>query len=95
MVKKIHCAVNLPSSIAKSPSTLFFSLHPRSIGIEGAVLVDVMQDKGVSIPKMEAYIQRLRRGDGASCAEVVCPRLLDFWKVKEKGALWKRRRELQ
>lgn len=53
-------------------------------------MVDVMQDKGISTPKMEAYIQRLRRGDGASCAEVVYPMLLDFWKVQEKEALWKK-----
>lgn len=52
-----------------------------SIGLDGAVLLEVMQDRGVSTKKMEAYAQRLRRGEGSTGADLVRPHLLDFWQV--------------
>ncbi|CAM9256179.1 unnamed protein product [Ascophyllum nodosum] len=62
--------------------------HCLGIGLEGAILVQVMQDKGISTSGMEAYTQSLRRGDGASCADVVNPRLLDFWQCCESGLVF-------
>lgn len=41
-----------------------------------------MQDRGVSTRKMEGYAQRLRRGEGSTGADLVRPRLLDFWQVR-------------
>lgn len=52
-----------------------------SVGLDGAVLLEVMQDRGISTHKMEAYAQRLRRGEGGTGADLVRPRLLDFWQV--------------
>lgn len=45
-------------------------------------MVEVMQDRGVSTRKMEGYAQRLRRGEGGTGADLVRPRLLDFWQVR-------------
>ncbi|CAM9798879.1 unnamed protein product, partial [Pylaiella littoralis] len=59
-----------------------------SIGLDGAVLVEVMQDRGVSTRKMEGYAQRLRRGEGSTGADLVRPRLLDFWQCCESGLLF-------
>lgn len=55
-----------------------------SIGLDGAVLVEVMKDRGVSTSKMEGHVQRIRRGDGATGADPVYPRLLDFWQVARR-----------
>lgn len=52
-----------------------------SIGLDGAVLIEVMQDGGVKTEKLEGSVQRLRRGEGAKGADPVYPRLLDFWQV--------------
>lgn len=62
--------------------TLHLSLALGSIGLDGAVLVEVMQDRGLSTLHMEGYAQRLRRGEGSTGADLVHPRLLDFWQVK-------------
>lgn len=43
--------------------------------------MEVMQDRGVSTSKMEGHAQRIRRGDGATGADPVYPKLLDFWQV--------------
>eukprot|EP00904_Undaria_pinnatifida_P002728 jgi/Undpi1/12456/HiC_scaffold_5.g02127.m1 len=59
-----------------------------SIGLDGAVIVEVIQERGVSTLRMEAYAQRLRRGDGAKGANPVYPRLLDFWQCCESGLLF-------
>lgn len=61
---------------------IFFDVH--SIGLDGAVIVEVMQERGVSTLAMEGYAQRLRRGEGAKGADPVYPRLLDFWQVRRE-----------
>jgi len=56
-----------------------------SIGLDGAVLIEVMRDRGVSTHRMEGYAQRLRRGEGGTGADLVRPRLLDFWQVRRRA----------
>lgn len=60
----------------------FQRADPDSFGLDGAVLVEVMQDKGIDTTNMEGFVQQLRRSEGAVTADPVCPRLLNFWQVK-------------
>ncbi|CAB1119188.1 unnamed protein product [Ectocarpus sp. CCAP 1310/34] len=55
--------------------------HCLSTGLDGAVLLEVLCDRGISTRRMEGYAQRLRRGEGSTGADLVRPRLLDFWQV--------------
>lgn len=51
------------------------------MGFDPAVLVEVVQERGVETARMEGAVQRLRRGEGSTGADPVNPRLLDFWQV--------------
>ena len=61
-----------------------YFLNVYSTGFDGAVIVEVIQERGVHTLTMEGYVQRLRRGDGAKGADPVYPRLLDFWQVRRE-----------
>ncbi|CAM9149964.1 unnamed protein product [Ectocarpus sp. 6 AP-2014] len=62
--------------------------HCLSTGLDGAVLLEVLRDRGISTRRMEGHAQRLRRGEGSTGADLVRPRLLDFWQCCESGLLF-------
>ncbi|CAM9227437.1 unnamed protein product, partial [Discosporangium mesarthrocarpum] len=62
--------------------------HCLSIGVDGSVLLEALQARGVDTGRLGLLTQRLRRSEGGTGADPVYPSLLDFWQCCDSGLLF-------